>query len=265
MKLGKGFLVVFGAVMLSTLGISATDTWRGASDSLLGSLIVSEQSVCPTGMREVPTARTFTCVDEYEATPNDTCRHQTLVNDAQTRENLSQRDCAATSRPAEPWRFITREQAALACTRAGKRLPTAAEWYSFALGTPAAECNIDSASAASGGDYTECQSPFGVRHAVGNVWEWVSDDVVEGEFADRSIPESGYVVQVDSAGVAVETNAEAPTENFGPEYFTSNRTGSFGMMRGGFYSSRLDAGVYNVHAAINPTFTGTAVGFRCVR
>ena len=36
-------------------------------------------------------------------------------------------------------------------------------------------------------------------------------------------------------------------------------------MRGGYYSSRNDAGVYTTHAGTVPTMAGAAIGFRCIQ
>lgn len=36
------------------------------------------------------------------------------------------------------------------------------------------------------------------------------------------------------------------------------------MMRGGFYRSGEDGGIYSIHADIEPTFSSGAIGFRCV-
>lgn len=158
--------VALAALVITTLGISATDTWQGASGSLLGSLIATDGGVCPVGMVEVPTARTFTCVDTYEASPSAECAVATPATARDTEQNLTNATCKAASTGATPWRYIGREQAMLACAQAGKRLPTAEEWYSFAIGTPMSACNVDGGSVAADDAYPECVSPNGVRNAV---------------------------------------------------------------------------------------------------
>jgi formylglycine-generating enzyme required for sulfatase activity len=109
----------------------------------------------------------------------------------------------------------------------------------------------------------ECVSAVGAEDTLGNVWEWVSDDVIEGKLGGRELPATGYVAQVDSEGIATLTSQE-PSDLFSQDYFWSQLTGAFGMIRGGFYGSKSDAGVYAIHADTLPTTSGTAIGFRCV-
>jgi formylglycine-generating enzyme required for sulfatase activity len=99
---------------------------------------------------------------------------------------------------------------------------------------------------------------------IGNAWEWTSEDVIDGMWNGRTLPQSGYVRQVDQSGVAVVSDA-VPQEGFYGDYFWSKPTGAFGMMRGGFYGSQSDAGVYTLHAETLPTTAGAAISFRCVQ
>lgn len=259
--------VIFGAVAITALGIDAADTLQGSRTTLLGQLAATESGGCPEGMIAHPTAQTFTCVDKYEASVGEDCPIATPQNEFQTKDNIEDQDCGAVSRPeVTPWRHITREQAQLACARSGKRLPSNEEWQQFSAGTPDAEhtCNISSAAVRAGGSSPDCLSASGVFDAVGNVWEWTNEDVFDGQFNGRELPEEGYVVQVDRGGVATLTGDEA-SELFGEDYFWSKKEGSYGMMRGGFYGSKSDAGVYTTHAATLPTRAGAAIGFRCVK
>lgn len=261
--------VIIGAIVLTALGIDAADTLQGSRGTLLGQLIQTtpaQEGGCPAGMVSVPTAQSFTCVDRYEASVSDECPHQSPSNANQSAENLAQANCSAHSRQnVSPWTFITREQAQTACMKAGKRLPSSAELYFIAVGTPdiRSACNIDSSGAKGTGSLSECKSALGAYDAIGNVWEWSTDDVIDGMYKERQLPESGYVQQVDSGGMAVMT-ADQPSELFYGDYFWSETSGAYGVMRGGFYGSEEDAGVYAVHARIEPTTAGAAVGFRCV-
>ena len=268
MKWLKVGAVIFGALVITALGIDAADTLSGSRGTLLGQVFGSAQTgKCPTGMIQATTAQTFTCVDIYEAGTNEECPHTVPENDMQTRENLENQKCAASSAPhVAPWRFITREQANTACMKAGKRLPKSDEWYLFSVGTQdnALVCNSDSGSLSNTGDHSECLSAVGVQDAIGNVWEWTSDDVIEGMYQGRSIPSSGYVAQVDAGGVSTLTN-QTDSELFYKDYFWSSKEGSYGMMRGGFYGSKSDAGIYTIHAETLPTAAGTAIGFRCIK
>ncbi len=259
--------VILGAVVLTTVVIDASDTLRGNSTTLTASLLgVRDESSCPNGMVHVPTAQTFSCVDMYEASPAPGCPFTEADNELATIGNASNASCGADAKAdVLPWRTISREQAALVCARAGKRLPTANEWYQFAIGTPdTGECNTDTAGVRGAGASAACVSAVGAFDAIGNVWEWTSDDVIDGQYQGRKLPTDGYVEQVSSEGVATVTGSDA-SEAFGSDYFWSSSDGAYGLMRGGSYGSREDSGVYAVHARTLPTVAGPAIGFRCVR
>ncbi len=267
MKWLKVGAVIFGALVITALGIDAADTLSGSRSTLLGQVISSgKESVCPDGMVQIPMAESFTCVDIFESSTDKTCPHQNPINEIETRENLESVTCKAASEPKkDTWRFITREQAQTACIKAGKRLPKSDEWYMVSVGTldSAQGCNTNSSGPHKTDADGKCVSALGVHDTIGNVWEWTSDDVINGRYQGRDLPESGYVVQVDSQGVAVLSNT-VPSDLFYSDYFWSSHEGVFGMMRGGFYGSKSDAGVYAVHAQTLPTTAGTAIGFRCV-
>lgn len=267
MKWLKVGAVIFGALLITALGVDAADTLSGSRSTLLGQIISSKSAgACPKGMVEAPMAQTFTCVDEYEASADVTCTHLSPVNEIDTKENLEDTDCKALSKKdADAWRFITREQAQTACMKSGKRLPKSDEWYLFAVGTPddSTVCNIDSAGVLKTGTHEKCVSALGAKDSIGNAWEWTSDDVIGGKFEGRDLPAEGYVAQVDAQGVATLTG-QSPSDLFYKDYFWSSKEGAFGILRGGFYGSKLDAGVYAVHAQTLPTAAGTAIGFRCV-
>jgi len=261
--------VVFGALVITALGIDAADTITGSRTTLLGQLISSEiAGVCPKDMVEVPTADSFSCVDIYEASAGTKCPHQNPTNEQQTKENIESEICKTTSAlHSEAWRFITREQAHTACMQAGKRLPKSDEWYVISVGTPddSQKCNINSSGVQKTGANTNCKSAVGAYDTIGNVWEWTADDVINGQFQGRALPNAGYVTQVDAHGIATVTNSADGSNLFYQDYFWSSKEGAYGILRGGFYGSKSDAGVYSVHAQTLPTSAGTAIGFRCVK
>ncbi len=265
LKIGS---VIFVAVAITALGIDAADTLSGSQSTLLAQLIsVQKADVCPEGMVEVPMALSFSCVDVYEASASVQCPQSSPTNEFQTKENIDAPTCSAVSvENTEPWRFLSREQAVTACMRAGKRLPKSEEWYTAAVGTldTAESCNTDTSSIVRTGTYKKCVSAVGAHDTVGNAWEWVSDDVISGTYQGRQVPSEGYISQVDAGGFATVTNI-SESELFYKDYFWSAADGVFAILRGGFYGSKFDAGIYAVHARTLPTAAGTAIGFRCVK
>ncbi len=99
---------------------------------------------------------------------------------------------------------------------------------------------------------------------VGNLWGWVRDDVIDGKYNERSLPETGFVTQIDGKGMAV-VSTSTEQDLFGKDYFWAKEQGAYGVIRGGFYDSDTDAGIYTVHADTPPTTAGVAIGFRCVK
>lgn len=262
LKIGGGTLL---ALILTTFSIDATDTLSGKGGTLLAQLAGTKESVCEAGMIEVPGALTFSCVDEFEASAQN-CFISVPQNGYETEINISRGDCLPVSEArATPWVYVDREQAMLLCTKAGKRLPTATEWYEFTLGTAADSCNSSSGVVTKSGEYDMCRSASGVYDGLGNVWEWVRDDVIDGVYQGRQLPETGYIVQVDTSGVATLTKNEEGTPNDTSGYLWTSKEGAFGIIRGGFYGSKDDAGLHTLHAQTAPTFSGAAIGFRCVK
>ncbi len=246
-----------GIVTVGLLAITAASLYAGSG-------LLRDDAVCPAGMLEVASALTFTCVDEFEVSAAPTCPHELVENQGQTVENVDSAKCVAESKnDTTPWRFINREQAMVACARAGKRLPTASEWYHFSLGSPKDSCNIDSGAVWNTGKNATCRSAAGAVDVLGNVWEWVSDDVWSGMYQNRPLPQSGFITQSDQSGVAVYTRADSSEETAG--YIWTNMSQASGMLRGGFYSIREDAHITTIQADVAPTFFGPGVGFRCVR
>lgn len=267
MKFWRIAFVVFGALSITALGIDAADTIRGAEGTLLSQVIGKREGVCPSGMVEVDAVPGVVCADVYEASAGSGCSNARPEQILATKENMDSNDCMAESKAgALPWRFVTRDQAMHMCARSGKRLPTSDEWYRLSLGMTdnESQCNISSKQIAETGKWEGCRTPVGMYDMVGNAWEWVSDDIVNGLYRSAQVPNTGYVAQVDASGMATAVG-DVEQELFGNDYFWSRSDGAYGVIRGGYYDSGSDGGVYAVHADTPPTTAGTGIGFRCVK
>ncbi len=267
MKWGRVTLVIFGALIITALGIDASDTFQGSKSTLLSQVITAREGKCPEGMSPVENVPSLTCVDTYEVSTGKGCPVSNPEQMLSTLKNYETKECIPESKAATtPWRFVTRDQAMQLCARVGKRIPTSEEWYALSMGMVGVEasCNVSSKSVAVAGAASACISPHGAYDLVGNVWEWVSDDVIEGTYKTTKLPESGYVAQVDSSGMATVSSVEAQ-ELFGKDYFWARTDGAYGIIRGGYYDSGTDAGVYTVHADTLPTTASAGIGFRCVK
>lgn len=259
----KGGLTVFGAVILSTLSIFAADTFQGIDSGFSNLAGIKNSEGCQNGSVPLKGESGMICVDIYEASPSEACPHKQLSNAVQSEQNASTKDCYAVSvQSANPWTYVSLPQAQRLCSAAGKRLPTSDEWYKIALGTSPDSCVINSGTVSLTGN-EKCVSQIGALDVVGNVWEWVDENVVGNTIDGRTLPSEGYVTSVDAKGVSI-TSGESADELYGSDYFWSKEEGVFGMIRGGFYGSNKDAGLYTVNASVLTSFASQGVGFRCV-
>jgi hypothetical protein len=267
MKWGKSVLVIFGALVITALGIDASDTFQGSKGTLLSQVISNTEGACPSGMHQVENIPGITCVDTYEASTGEGCPVMNPEQMLATLTNVESKECVPESKKdVRPWSFVTRDQAMQLCARSGKRLPTSEEWYALSLGMTALEesCNVSSKSVSGTGSFSACVSPTGAFDLVGNLWEWVSDDVINGTYKSFQVPDSGYVAQVDAGGMATLSSSE-PQELFAKDYFWSRKEGAYGVIRGGYYDSGEDGGLYTIHADTLPTTASIGIGFRCIR
>jgi formylglycine-generating enzyme required for sulfatase activity len=261
----KGLLIGFCAVFISTLGIQASDEFSGVAGRLSGAVIESE-GVCGKYAEPIMFGSHTICMDIYEASPATSCLYDQVTNQLETETNLAVAKCTAVSLPETmPWGFVTYTQAKQLCARSGKRLPTNKEWYEVAIGfSDTAPCFKTSATAPSKAGSANCVTPTGVHDLVGNMWEWMEEVVSEGGYKERALPESGYVQLVDNEGVVIET-ALIPNSSFGQDYAWVNKSGVRGFLRGGFYGSGKDGGVFSQNASVALDFASVGVGFRCVK
>lgn len=260
----KGALVVVGAMLLSTLGIFASDALQGIDGSLGNLANVRNAGLCTAGSVPLKIDGNVVCVDIYEASPSQSCPHTHITNIVESEENTNAHECyAASVKGVRPWNYVSLPQAQRMCAGAGKRLPTSNEWFQIALGTRTDTCAVRGVAAADTGSSPECVSTTGAYDVVGNMWEWVDETVVGNTFHDRPLPSEGYVSSVDADGVAV-TSDSAPSDLYGKDYFWSKEEGVYGMIRGGFYGSDDDAGLYTINASVMTSFAAQGVGFRCV-
>lgn len=254
-----------GIVLLTSFTIDATDALRGSQSALSILARNATEGACPSGTAPFMAEGRALCIDRYEVSAASGCPFATQSSVAHTVANLNTPDCAPQSVPdVEPWRFVASVQAEALCARAGKRLPTPAEWYAAALGTPGGDvsCNVNGALSLTG-TYQGCRSGAGAFDMIGNVWELVSGSVVDRSFGDYELPESGYVSTLYDNGLPSHTTSTAQAI-FDDAYFWSSDTGVMALMRGGFHGSRSDASIYTTHAKIDQTFSSAAIGFRCV-
>jgi Sulfatase-modifying factor enzyme 1 len=166
-------------------------------------------------------------------------------------------DVYAVSLPGvTPSAFITWFQAQAACSNAGKRLPSNAEWQAAAAGTPdpggddgTTDCNTASTLAVSPtGSRSRCVSSDGAFDMVGNLFEWVAD----------WMPRSRSTTGSWSAGVSPTGDLQ-----FLAGAATEGEPGA--LLRGGLFVSGADAGPLEVDGFNPPSFVFNGIGFRCVR
>jgi len=267
-KLTKSVLIGLGAVVLTTVGIGASDIANSVRGGLAGMVINStNMGPCPTGSVLTQLGETTLCVDIFEASAGSQCPVPRPTNEIDTRSNFDNSACRPTSLPGnEPWRYITLTQAQQMCARDGKRLMKSDEWYKLVSGmTNFDTCNINSReNLVRPGVSGECMSPAGVSDLIGNVWEWLDEQVIDGNYDGRTLPGSGYVTSVDTNGLAL-TTGNNPDQDYGKDYAFTSPSGVKGIIRGGFYGSGEDAGIFALNASVNLDLKTAGVGFRCVK
>ena len=100
---------------------------------------------------------------------------------------------------------------------------------------------------------------------IGNVWEWVREEIQDGVYKDKQLPDSGYVKAININGLPIETDNFNSDEVYSNDYFWIKSKGTRGMARGGYWDNKSDAGKNAVYLVSPPSFAGIGMGFRCVK
>jgi formylglycine-generating enzyme required for sulfatase activity len=216
------------------------------------------------------------CIDKYENSLSDQCQFINPTDTSQSQTNIGDKACQSLSvGGGTPWINITQEQAMLACTKAGKRLPTNAEWQAAALGTPDKstdwnqdDCQVDknwSAQPGATGSGKNCLSFVGAYDMIGNVWEWVDGTIDNNTFAGRQLPPEGYIQSMNMNDDLPAETASTSNSTLYNDYFWVKDSKTRGLIRGGYWANKADAGQYSAYAVFLPSDYGTTIGFRCVK
>jgi len=270
------FIMIFASMMV-TVGIDATDHYDNMSESFLGKIFFPSDGPCSSDMVFVPFENGGFCIDRYEASSNKKCPVLAPSSQKDTRVNLTSAGCFPVSAEEKiPWTFISQSQAREACARAGKRLPSNEEWFAASLGTPdlkiknwdRVDCQLASnwkLQPGETGTGENCVSAYGSYDMVGNVWEWVVGEVVDGKYQGKDLADSGFIDEVDSSGLASLSNKNKANPNFNNDYMWLKKTKTRGIARGGFWDNKKEGGIYATYLVSQPSFAGIGVGFRCVK
>jgi len=277
LKFFKGIIIGSVAIILVTVGIDAADNYNNLKESLVGKLIYGEaEGPCPEDMIFIPTENGGFCIDKYEESAGENCLHLEVANQKESKDNIEKNDCAPVSVAGNmPWRYISQSHAQVACAKAGKRLPTSEEWYLASLGTPdknnewdRVDCQVDNNwehQPGLTGSGKTCVSAAGAFDMIGNVWEWVKGEARDGKIGDILLPESGFVVSVDTSGLPIETIPTNIDLNYNNDYFWIKENDIRAIARGGYWANKEEAGVYSMYLVPPPTYTGPGIGFRCAK
>ena len=262
-------------IVVVVIGITAVLV-KAAGNHLDSNEIDNLVDGCPSDMVFVPSNEGGFCLDKYEASADENCAYPEPSSQYETRINLDTSACKPVSvSGAIPWRAISQDQAAVACAKAGKRLATNKEWLAGSLGTPdkardwiADDCQVNNNwedQPGLTGSGHSCISAAGAYDMIGNVWEWVEGAAIDGKYNNKELPDAGYVDSLDGESLPGITNNNTPNENYNEDYFWVKKNGPRGIVRGGYWNNKSDAGQYSVYMVASPGSVEAGIGFRCVR
>ena len=105
----RGALVLVAVVIITSLSVDATDTFR-TSQSALGIFAhYATAPVCPAGTVPFSVDAKTLCMDAYENSVADTCVIAEPASDIDTAANVNDANCSPTSVAGHtPWRCSTR-------------------------------------------------------------------------------------------------------------------------------------------------------------
>jgi formylglycine-generating enzyme required for sulfatase activity len=216
------------------------------------------------------------CIDKYEASRPDA-----------TTSSMGSDTSKATSKAGViPWVSISRNNAQIACTNAGKHLCTDDEWlgaanvqgnyynlpsdlavapYYCVIGssTYCLDHSYSSGEACDTGTYSGgasgCYSSEGVYDMVGNVYEWTNEIV---NVTSPSGTEAWHYISTN--GLTYSTSSSVDNGYFGKDgtYFVVSATGNAVLRGGAWYSGAL-AGPFCANLYYGPADAHSDLGFRC--
>lgn len=263
-------------LLIILLVLGAVGSLVKAVDKYSYKLKSGDNDNCPEDMVFVGNNKGGFCMDIYENSAGTKCEHQNPSSEAASAENINDIECKPISaKNKSPWVNITKTQATIACGKAGKRMPTAEEWYQASMGTPdknndwsASDCQVNKnweQQPGPTGSGNDCLSSVGAYDMIGNVWEWVKNESKDGNYKEFIFPNEGYVKEVDMDGMIISTSDSKPEVSFNNDYFWIKNKGIRGMAKGGYWDNGKEAGIFSAYIVLPPNIAGSGIGFRCVK
>lgn len=273
----KYLVAIILIASLGAIGLDATDHRGNLQESIIGKLIFgASDSRCPADMVFLTSDHGGFCMDKFEISLSEECPFPQPSSRLESQANIEKPDCRPLSvEGATPWTNISQDQAIRACAKLGKRLPTNNEWQQAALGTndkddqwTGEDCHVASNwnnQPGLTGSGKNCVSYAGAYDMIGNVWEWVNNSIDDGKYDGRELPKEGYVNGIDTKDSFPSDTSATPDPIYYNDYYWIKNTENRGVVRGGYWDNKADAGQYAVYAVTKKEDVGKAIGFRCAK